>query len=198
MSDPFRMISCGRTDLPDVLRAHRPVRCQTGSSAKDVGLRYALCARRAKASVLCRARPARAGVDAWLAEGFPIGRSTPVRSKTMELFHKLTREMIEPVQPAIVEYQVHIRDGHEFKVGHRICPGYQQHGYSHRNRRDDQCRISALSRVASSRAVTHKVYRDGTYPSHLPAGYSEVMTETRSGRAGRRGPRRQRTSRSAG
>ena len=92
----------------------------------------------------------------------------PVRSKPWEPFHKLTRELIEPVQPgAIVEYQVHIlATANEFKAGHRICLDISS--------MDIPTGTGAMTNVeyqpyhvASSRAVTYKIYRDGTYPSHL-------------------------------
>jgi hypothetical protein len=92
----------------------------------------------------------------------------PARSKPWEPFHKLTRASITPVTPGeIVEYQIQIlATANMFKAGHRICLEITS--------MDVPTGTGAMTgveyipyHVCSSRTVTHRIHRDGIYPSHL-------------------------------
>lgn len=92
----------------------------------------------------------------------------PDRSKPWEPFHKLTRASIAPVTLGeIVEYQIQILGtANMFKAGHRICVEITC--------MDVPTGTGAMTgveyipyHVCSSRPVTHRIHRDGLYPSHL-------------------------------
>ena len=90
------------------------------------------------------------------------------RSKPWEPFHKLTRDAIAPVKPEeVVEYRIQIlATANQFKAGHRICLDITS--------MDVPTGTGAMTNVeyipyhvCSSKAVTHKIYRDADRPSHL-------------------------------
>jgi hypothetical protein len=92
----------------------------------------------------------------------------PERTKPWEPFHKLTRDSIAPVTPGeIVEYQIQILGtANMFKAGHRICVEITS--------LDVPTGTGAMTgveyipyHVCSSQTVTHRVYRNGLYPSHV-------------------------------
>jgi putative CocE/NonD family hydrolase len=92
----------------------------------------------------------------------------PERSTPWEPFHKLTRAAIAPVPPGeVVEYQIHVLGtANTFKAGHRICLEITC--------MDVPTGTGAMTgveyipyHVCSSRTVTHRIHRDGIYPSHL-------------------------------
>jgi uncharacterized protein len=90
------------------------------------------------------------------------------RSTPWEPFHKLTRASIAPVTPGeVVEYRIHVLGtANLFKAGHRIALEITC--------MDVPTGTGAMTgveyipyHICSSRTVTHKVFRDGRYPSHL-------------------------------
>jgi uncharacterized protein len=92
----------------------------------------------------------------------------PVRSTEQVPFHKLTREAQKPVIPGeINEYQIEILStANMFLKGHRICVDIMS--------LDLPTGTAGLSNieyignhVCSSKAVTHSVYHNAEYPSHL-------------------------------
>lgn len=91
-------------------------------------------------------------------------------------FHKLTREARQPVVPGeINEYRVEVLStANEFKRGHRICVEITAldlpSGVGFGNNTE-----YVPYRICSSRTVTHKIFHNARYPSHLllpiiPAG----------------------------
>jgi hypothetical protein len=110
--------------------------------------------------------PERELTRGWLKASY--GALDPERSKPWEPFHKLTRASIASVTPGeIVEYQIQIlATANMFKAGHRICLEITC--------MDVPTGTGAMTgveyipyHVCSSRTVTHRIHRDGIYPSHL-------------------------------
>ena len=90
------------------------------------------------------------------------------RSKPGRPFHKMTRGSIAPVTPGeVVEYQIQIlATANQFKAGHRICLNITSMDAP--NGTGAMTGVEYIPyHVCSSRAVTHKVYRDSERPSHL-------------------------------
>jgi len=90
------------------------------------------------------------------------------RSTPWEPFHKLTRSSIKPVTPGeVIEYKIQVLGtANMFKAGHRIALEI-----TCMDAPDGTGAMTGVEyipyHVCSSRTVTHKIFRDGRYPSHL-------------------------------
>src|SRR6267378_4491863 len=90
------------------------------------------------------------------------------RSTPWEPFHKLTRSSIKPVTPGeVIEYKIQILGtANMFKAGHRIALEI-----TCMDAPDGTGAMTGVEyipyHVCSSRTVTHQIFRDGRFPSHL-------------------------------
>jgi predicted acyl esterase len=92
----------------------------------------------------------------------------PERSRPGKPWHRLTREARQPVIPGEVnEYVIELMaSANMFRRGHRICVEITSLDLG-----SGPAGLTGVEYIpyhlCSSRTVTHKVYRDGRYPSHL-------------------------------
>jgi uncharacterized protein len=133
---------------------------------KDVGPDLSVVTARQGERAVPENLPERELTRGWLKASYRA--IDPARSKPGEPFHKLTRNSIKPVQPdEIVEYQIHIlATANQFKAGHRLCLEITS--------MDVPTGTGAMTdveyipyHVCRSETVTHSIYHDAEYPSHL-------------------------------